>query len=220
MCASGELTDGRWTLAGDSAGGGLALATVRTLRANGCPLPAGLLLTAPCVDLAMTNPDLDASEPTDPFLRRGWLLWAGRLYAAGTPLEDPALSPINGSFAGFPPVHLNVGTRDLFLPDVRRLRDALQRAGVPVGYVEQQGALHTYPHEVTRRRLGGRSPPRANGLTGSGELARALGSPSVLPRSGGSAEGVRRRAVAYVLTVTAGGCATQFRLFAVEVLPA
>jgi hypothetical protein len=45
-----------------------------------------------------------------------WPGWAARLYAGGIPLDDPQLSPITGSFDGFPPVHLNDGTRDLFPP--------------------------------------------------------------------------------------------------------
>ena len=148
MSVSKELVDGHWVLAGDSAGGGLALAAVRALRSEGHPCPSGLLLTAPCVDLEMANPALELSERSDPFLHRTWLVWAGRLYAAGTPLEDPALSPINDTLVGLPPVHLDVGTRDLFLPDIRRLRDRLERAQVPTTYIEQVGAAHTYPHEV------------------------------------------------------------------------
>ena len=149
MRSSEELVDGHWVLAGDSAGGGLALAAVRALASEGYPGPSGLLLTAPCVDLEMANPDLERSERSDPFLHRTWLVWAGRLYAAGTPLDDPALSPINGSLVGLPPVHLDVGTRDLFLPDVRRLRDRLEAAQVPMTYIEQVGAGHSYPLHVT-----------------------------------------------------------------------
>jgi acetyl esterase/lipase len=50
---------------------------------------------------------------------------------------------------GLPPVHLNVGTRDLFQPDVRRLRDALRDARVPVTHIEQERAVHTYPQQIT-----------------------------------------------------------------------
>jgi acetyl esterase/lipase len=143
--AEGRLSDGTWLLAGDSAGGGLALAAAQTLRDRGKPLPAGLLLTAPWVDVEMANPDLNASELTDPFLTRKLLGWTARLYADGVALRDPRLSPINGDMRGLPPVHLNVGTRDLLQPDVRRLQQALLRADVPVTYIQQEGAMHTYP---------------------------------------------------------------------------
>jgi acetyl esterase/lipase len=148
MHASGELPSGRWVLAGDSAGGGLALAAAQALRDSGGPLPAGLVLTAPWVDLEMANPELDASDPTDPILSRSLLGWSARLYANGLALDDVRLSPINGSMSGLPPVHLNVGTRDLLRPDVRRLRNALQEAGVPVTWIEQEGGIHTYPQQV------------------------------------------------------------------------
>jgi monoterpene epsilon-lactone hydrolase len=66
------------------------------------------------------------------------------MYANGMPFSDPTLSPINASVAGLPPVHLNVGTDDFFLHDVRRLRNALVSNGVRVSYIEQQGAEHVY----------------------------------------------------------------------------
>ena len=106
------------------------------------------MLTAPWVDLDMEHPDRPA--PVDPTLATGraLLLWAARRYADGVPLDDPRLSPINGSMDGLPPVHLDVGTRDLFLADVRRLRTALEAAGVPVTAIEQEGAGHTYVHRT------------------------------------------------------------------------
>ncbi|WP_052424589.1 family 78 glycoside hydrolase catalytic domain [Streptomyces fulvoviolaceus] len=148
---AGDLSDGRWVLAGDSAGGGLALATAQALCAAGGPMPAGMMLTAPWVDLEMANPELNESEATDTLLSRYYLGWAARLHAGGSPLDDPALSPINGTFDGLPPVHLDAGTRDLFLPDVRRLRDALEAAGVSVTWIEQEGGMHTYPLQTTTR---------------------------------------------------------------------
>ena len=147
--ASGELEEGRWILAGDSAGGGLALAAAQALRDSGGPMPAGLVLTAPWVDLEMATPQIEAAEKADPFLSRSGLWWSARVYADGAALDDPRLSPINASMTGLPPVHLNVGTRDLFLPDVRRLRDALHDARVPVTHIEQEGAVHAYPQQIT-----------------------------------------------------------------------
>jgi acetyl esterase/lipase len=147
--ASGELEEGRWILAGDSAGGGLALAAAQALRDSGGPMPAGLVLTAPWVDLEMATPQIEAAEKADPFLSRSALWWSARVYADGAALDDPRLSPINASMTGLPPVHLNVGTRDLFLPDVRRLRDALHDARVPVIHIEQEGAVHAYPQQIT-----------------------------------------------------------------------
>jgi len=148
MQKSGGLREGEWILSGDSAGGGLALAVVSRMIALGRALPAGLVLTAPWVDIAMNNPAIEASERADGLLSRAWLGWAARQYAGDRTLEDPLLSPIFGSFAGFPPVHINIGTRDIFLPDVRQLKQNLLDAGVRVHYIEQEGGTHAYPVAV------------------------------------------------------------------------
>jgi acetyl esterase/lipase len=142
--ADGELPEGRWVLAGDSAGGNIALAAVQKLRDTGGPLPAGLLLISPLVDMELAHPDTVAAIDAAGIERDDKFWWAFELYANGIPFSDPTLSPINASLAGLPPVHLNVGTDDFFLHDVRRLRTALRSKGVPVTYLEQQGAEHVY----------------------------------------------------------------------------
>ena len=149
MAAAGQLGDGSWILGGDSAGGGLALATAHALRDAHGPLPAGLVLTAPWVDLEMEQPGVVDPPRKDLQVGRSILRFAAERYADGVPLDDPRLSPVNGSMDGLPPVHLNVGMIDLFLPDIRRLRDDLEAAGVAVTYIEQEGGGHTYPQQVT-----------------------------------------------------------------------
>ncbi len=140
----GELVPDKWILSGSSAGGGLALAVVIKLIEMRRALPAGLLLNAPWVDIAMNNPDIEESERADGLLHRSWLGWTARLYANGHDLNDPLLSPLFGAFEGFPPTHVNVGTRDMFLPDIRRLKQKLLDAGAFVHYIEQEGGIHTY----------------------------------------------------------------------------
>lgn len=142
---NGELADGTWVLAGDSAGGHLALAACQQLRDTGGPLPAGLLLTAPLVDMEFAHPPTAAAIRADPTSTDATFWWAFKLYADRTPLRDPSLSPINAPLDDLPPVHLNVGTRDLFLYDNRRLVEGLRGCGVAVTYIEQQGAAHAYP---------------------------------------------------------------------------
>ena len=146
--ATGALPEGRWVLAGDSAGGHLALAAAQQLRDSGGPMPAGLLLTAPLVDMELAHPATVAAIDAAGIKRDERFWWVFRLYANGLPFSDPTLSPINASVAGLPPVHLNVGTKDFFHPDVRRLHDALRDAGVPVDYIEQEGAEHVYPLRI------------------------------------------------------------------------
>ncbi|WP_164478718.1 alpha/beta hydrolase [Mycolicibacterium stellerae] len=142
--ANGELREGHWVLAGDSAGGQLALSAAQQLRDTDGPMPAGMMLTAPLVDMELAHPDTVAAIDAAGIKRDEKFWWAFKLYANGMPFSDPTLSPINASVAGLPPVHLNVGTEDFFLHDVRRLRNAMLRNGVRVSYIEQQGAEHVY----------------------------------------------------------------------------
>ncbi|MEI5675385.1 MULTISPECIES: alpha/beta hydrolase [unclassified Nocardioides] len=145
-------------LAGDSAGGGLALAAAQRAVALGRSTVRGLTLIAPWLDLGMRNPEVDALEPHDPWLARAALRPIADAWAAGLSLDDPRVSPLLGPVDGLPPVDLWVGTRDITLPDARILRDRL--AGVvPVDFHELPGGLHVVPllpvpeGEQARRRI-------------------------------------------------------------------
>ena len=128
-------------LAGDSAGGGLALALAQRWDATAHPPLAGLTLIAPWLDLEMNNPGIDAVEPRDPWLTRPGLRPAAAAWAGDLPLDDPRVSPVNGPLGGLPPTLLLVGDRDITVPDCRLLRD---RAG-SLEYVEVPGAIHVHP---------------------------------------------------------------------------
>ncbi|MFC7528872.1 alpha/beta hydrolase [Actinoplanes sp. GCM10030250] len=126
-------------LAGDSAGGGLAL-----LAAQATGDVAGLTLLAPWLDLTMSNPGIDAIEPYDPWLARPGLRPIADAWTGGLALDDPRLSPIYGDLTDLPPTQILVGTRDITLADCRTLRDRLP-AGARLTYHEEPGALHVYP---------------------------------------------------------------------------
>ena len=83
MLAAGHLVAGRWVLAGDSAGGGLALATAQALRVAGDPMPTGLATVAPWVDLAMDHPDLLVGAPKEQVMGRSILRPSAERYANG-----------------------------------------------------------------------------------------------------------------------------------------
>lgn len=129
-------------LAGDSAGGGLALAAAQL--AVGRSTVRGLTLIAPWLDLAMRNPEVDAVEPHDPWLTRAGLRPIADAWAGGLSLDDPRVSPLLGPVEALPPVEIWVGTRDITLPDCRLLRERLSGV-VPLGYHELTGGLHVVP---------------------------------------------------------------------------
>ena len=130
-------------LAGDSSGGGLALAVALAQSPTRQSSLAGLTLIAPFLDVTLSNPEIDAIEPTDPWLSSVGLRVAGEAWADELALDDPRVSPIHGDFESLPPIAVFVGTRDIFVPDCRRLRDRLPSDRLI--YREWPGALHDYP---------------------------------------------------------------------------
>ncbi len=126
---------------GRSAGGNLAAALMLRARDKGLPLPAGLVLLSPQVDLTESGDSFETNKLIDVMLP-GSLMPGYRLYAGGADLADPYLSPLFGDLRGFPATFLQTRTRDLFLSSTVRMHRALRRAGV-------QAELHVFeamPH--------------------------------------------------------------------------
>jgi epsilon-lactone hydrolase len=113
---------------GLSAGGNIAAATVLRARDEGLPLPAGLVLLSPEIDLTESGDSFETLLGIDRIVR---FTEPNALYAAGAALDDPYVSPLFGDFTkGFPPTFLQSGTRDLFLSNTVLMHRALRRAGV------------------------------------------------------------------------------------------
>ena len=133
-------------LAGDSAGGGLALAVALTVRDRGGRQPSRLLLIAPWVDLTISTPETHEVTKTDPWLFIGKM----RAYAewwAGSPddLGRPEVSPALGDLADLPPALMFFGTRDSLWPGGKLLVRRAEEAGWPLTYVEEQDLIHVFP---------------------------------------------------------------------------
>jgi len=128
---------------GDSAGGGLALALVQRVRDEGLPMPAGVAPIFPWADLTQSSASYAATAGRDMMTKRAGD-WAADLYAAGQDVRTPGISPLFGSFAGFPPTLVTVGTGDALLDDARGVAAALGAAGAPVTVNEVTGAIHGF----------------------------------------------------------------------------
>lgn len=137
-----DFDPARVVVAGDSAGGTLALTLAQSLAGAGLPAPARLILLSPCLDMRLSNPEIDRIESADPWLARPGLLEAGRVWAGGDDLGLPELSPLNGPLDGLPPTDVFMGTHDILHPDARLFAE---RAGSPVRFTEVAGAFHVYP---------------------------------------------------------------------------
>lgn len=123
-------------IAGDSAGGGLALATALALRDAGATPPAALVLLSPWVDLRAPEP-LPPEPPGEAMLSTAWMqACAAHYLAQGTPQQTPAsasgVSPLLAKLKGLPPVLIQAGTDELLHGQALQLEQALQRAGVAV----------------------------------------------------------------------------------------
>jgi acetyl esterase/lipase len=117
-------------VAGASAGGGLAAATILKARDIGLPMPAAAVLHTPEVDLTESGDSFETNQVIDVVLKRR-LTPSIALYAGGEDLRNPYLSPVFADFgAGFPPTLLSTGTRDLFLSNTAIMHRALRRAGI------------------------------------------------------------------------------------------
>jgi len=116
-------------IGGRSAGGNLAVAMLLRARDEGLPMPSGLVLLSPEVDLTESGDSFEVNRLVDVMLPLP-LQAANLLYANGADLSHPYLSPLFGDLTGLPPTLLQSGTRDLFLSNTVRLHRALRSAGV------------------------------------------------------------------------------------------
>ncbi|MEX1079109.1 MAG: alpha/beta hydrolase fold domain-containing protein [Homoserinimonas sp.] len=139
-----QSTGAEIVLAGDSAGGGLALAFCQQLRDSGTPMPAGLLMIAPWLDVTLANPEAAVIEGRDPMLAIAGLRAAGRLWAGGRALEHPTVSPLFGRLRGLPPMLVVQGGRDLTAADVRILQDRVAAGGGEIEVIFSAAAFHVF----------------------------------------------------------------------------
>jgi acetyl esterase/lipase len=144
---------GPYVLSGINAGAGVALSAACRLRdresttdaAPLAPVPSGLVLMSPWADLELANTGMTETGQRDFVHERRMLKVAAQAYAGRTPLDDPILSPVNAPLRGLPPVHLSVGTKDIFLTDTRVLRLQFEQSELDVAYREVAGRLSTVP---------------------------------------------------------------------------
>jgi acetyl esterase/lipase len=130
-------------IAGDSAGGGLSLATALALRQRQISLPVALLLFSPWIDLTLSALS-HAAAKREPILSYAWLSACARYYLAGSDPAAPLASPIYGDLRGLPPILIQVGSDDLLHGDATRIRGALMSAGVTVRFETVPAHWHVF----------------------------------------------------------------------------
>ncbi|KRE34805.1 hypothetical protein ASG82_00945 [Mycobacterium sp. Soil538] len=129
---------------GDSAGGGLAAAAVRTLIDRDSETPARMVLLAPWLDVTMSDPLSAAIK--DPLLTVRSLRKFGTAWAGDLDPTDPIVSPLFGSLDGLPPTTVFSGSQDMLAADALRLRDRVIADGlIDVTFVLRKGLIHDWP---------------------------------------------------------------------------
>jgi epsilon-lactone hydrolase len=139
------LGAGSMAVAGDSAGGGLAVALLVALRDAGEALPAAAVLMSPTVDLTSSGASMTERAGQDPISTPAMLRQFASDYLAGADPTTPLASPLFASLTGLPPLLVQVGTADLLLSDSERLASAAAKAGVDVTLEIGEGLPHVYP---------------------------------------------------------------------------
>jgi epsilon-lactone hydrolase len=131
-------------VAGDSAGGGLAVALLVAARDAGEALPAAAVLMSPTVDLTSSGASMTERADQDPISTPAMLRQFAADYLAGADPRTPLASPLFASLSGLPPLLVQVGTADLLLSDSERLATAATEAGVDVTLQVGEGLPHVY----------------------------------------------------------------------------
>ena len=134
------------TIAGDSAGGGLALGTLLYLRDQDRPMPRCAVVYSPFADVRSISPSVAGNDASDWMLSRAMLEMGRGLYAA-SPQDDvnPYASPALGDYTGLPPLFVTVCEHECLRDDAYAVQAKALAAGVPVTLLSRPGLMHVWP---------------------------------------------------------------------------
>jgi acetyl esterase/lipase len=143
MLAQG-LKPARIVVAGDSAGGGLTVATLVAIRDAKVPLPAAGACLSPWVDLEGVGESMTTKADVDPIVQKAGLLRMAEAYLAGKDPRTPLAAPLYADLSGLPPLLIQVGTAETLLDDASRLAERARKAGVTVSYEPWEDMIHVW----------------------------------------------------------------------------
>lgn len=162
--------------AGDSAGGGLAVSLLLSLKQQDLPLPGGVIMLCPGLDMSMSYLD-PASDPQVAEIHR-IAEWFSEAYLDGHPKDDPLVNPLKADLSGLPPLLIQAATGDTFRPDAERFTDLAREQGVDV-------QLELYPVDTHVFQIfWSFLPEAADALHQAGEFAQNVRAGSVSTSTG------------------------------------
>lgn len=131
-------------VAGDSAGGNMALSLVMKLKMENRLLPRGIVLMSPWTDLTSSGKSHITKADIDPVLNANYINEMIENYAKGENLKDPLISPLFGSYEGFPPTYIQVGSNEILLNDSTMLHKKMVKENVSVKIDVFKGMWHVF----------------------------------------------------------------------------
>ena len=131
-------------IAGDSAGGGLVMATLQTLRNAGDALPRAALLFSPLLDGTLSGESMQTSRKTDPWFTPENIAVVFEHYCEPDQLDDPLVSPVFADMRDMPPLFIQVGDHELLLSDSERLANSQRESGGEVELTVWPGMWHVF----------------------------------------------------------------------------
>ncbi len=131
-------------IGGDSAGGGLTVATLVALRQAGLPMPAAGVCFSPWIDLEGLGDSMDAKAEADPLVQREVLEWFAGFYLNGADPKSPLAAPLHADLAGLPALLIQVGTAETLIDDATRLAARAEAAGVAVTLDVWENMIHVW----------------------------------------------------------------------------
>lgn len=131
-------------IAGDSAGGGLALAVTQAIREAGMPMPNALVLFSPWIDLTCSGESFSERAERERLLTPQWVSQMAPKYAGEISVEHPQISPLHADFTDFPPTLIQVGSEEILYSDSIRLKQKMAAANVPVVLSEYPEMWHVF----------------------------------------------------------------------------
>ena len=134
----------RTAVAGDSAGGGLTMATLVALRDAGDPLPGAAVCLSPWVDLEAVGDSMTGKSADDPLVQRAGLLRMAAYYLNGLGPRHPLAAPLYADLTGLPPLLIQVGDAETLLDDAVRLAQRAEAAGVKVNIDVWEEMIHVW----------------------------------------------------------------------------
>ncbi len=136
---------GRIVVAGDSAGGGLALATLVALRDLSLPTPAAGVCLSPWTDLEGIGESMRTRAAQDPVVSREMIVTLAKLYVGENgDMHDPLAAPLYADFTGLPPLLIQVGDAETLLDDATRVAERAEEGGVDITLQIWEGMPHVW----------------------------------------------------------------------------